>query len=128
MVNLKELQELSRMYEEDLREFRLSNDLKYLLPLINAAMRADRSIAVDDFYKELTNKEREALSLLTETIGLSGNISIVKMEQKGISRPVWHSLFQKMEKYGVAIIKNQGVKGTHIELMEELCPANLDII
>jgi hypothetical protein len=25
---------------------------------------------------------------------------------------------QKMEKYGVAIVKNQGVKGTYIEFME----------
>jgi GTP-sensing pleiotropic transcriptional regulator CodY len=42
------------------------------------------------------------------------------IQKTDISRPVWTSLLQKMEKYGVAIVKSQGVKGTYVEFKEEM--------
>ena len=106
-------------FQAELREYRLSGDAEYLLPLINHILNADSSCLVEDFFNALTNNEQIALQSIREEIGLSGNISVVKMIQKtNLSRPVFTSLLQKMEKYNVAIVKNQGVKGTYIELRE----------
>jgi GTP-sensing pleiotropic transcriptional regulator CodY len=89
------------------------------LPLIEAVINANKSILKDEFFNALTTNETIAFTAIKEEIGLSGNISVVKMIQKTtLSRPVWTSLLQKMEKYNVAIVKSQGVKGTYIEFME----------
>jgi GTP-sensing pleiotropic transcriptional regulator CodY len=69
----------------------------------------------------LTNNEQTAFEAIREEIGSSGNISVVKMIQKtSISRPVWTSLLAKMEKFGIAQVKSQGVKGTYIEISKEI--------
>lgn len=119
MISLEKLIAIAQKYENDLREFRLTGDLAFLLPLINEAEGAGALILVKDFYNALTINEKTAFLAIREAIGLSGNISIVKMIQKtNLSRPVWNSLLQKMEKYGIAQVKNQGVKGTYIEIMK----------
>lgn len=83
--------------------------------------RADQLVLIEDFYKALTDNEKNAFIAIKEEIGLSGNISIVKMIQKtNLSRPVWNSLLTKMEKFGIAQVKNQGAKGTHIEISKEI--------
>lgn len=88
---------------------------------LEAVVGADQLILVEDFYKALTVNEKQAFLAIREEIGLSGNISIVKMIQKtSLSRPVWTSLLAKMEKFGIAQVKNQGVKGTYIELAKEI--------
>ena len=88
--------------------------------------RADQLVLIEDFYKALTDNEKNAFIAIREEIGLSGNISIVKMIQKtNLSRPVWNSLLTKMEKFGIAQIKNQGAKGTHIEISKEIDNGNL---
>jgi GTP-sensing pleiotropic transcriptional regulator CodY len=88
--------------------------------LIEAAMGADKLILKDEFFNALTSNEALAFEAIREEIGFSGNISVVKMIQKtNLSRPVWTSLLQKMEKFGIAQIKNQGVKGTYIEFNEK---------
>ena len=88
---------------------------------LEAICGADQLVLVNDFYKALTDNEKNAFIAIRETIGLSGNISIVKMIQKtNISRPVWTSLLAKMEKFGIAQVKNQGVKGTYIEISKEI--------
>ena len=121
MVTKEELSAISQLYQEDLREYRLSGDLEYLLPIINRILGADTGYLITDFYNALTENEKKAISAIREEIGYSGNISVVKMIQKtGLSRPVWTSVLQKMEKYGIARIKNQGVKGTNIEIREDL--------
>ena len=121
MVTKEELSAISQLYQEDLREYRLSGDLEYLLPMINRLLGADTGYLITDFYNALTENEKKAISAIREEIGYSGNISVVKMIQKtGLSRPVWTSVLQKMEKYGIARIKNQGVKGTNIEIREDL--------
>lgn len=121
MITIEQLKSLAASYEEDLREFRLTNDLAYLLPLINDMLGANKQILVKDFYKTLTDKEEKAFIAIRKEIGLSGNVSLTKMEQKtGLSRPVLNSLLSKMEKFGIAQIKGQGVKGTHIEMVKEI--------
>lgn len=121
MISLEKLTTIAQKYEDDLREFRLTGDLAFLLPLINEAEGASALILVKDFYNALTINEKTAFLAIREAIGLSGNISIVKMIQKtNLSRPVWNSLLQKMEKYGIAQVKSQGVKGTYIEIVKEI--------
>ena len=89
------------------------------MKFIDAVNGADKSILKDDFFNALTANEKTAFQAIREEIGFSGNISVVKMIQKtDLSRPVWTSLLQKMEKFGIAQVKNQGVKGTNIEIME----------
>lgn len=121
MIDYDKLLMIAKSYEEDIKEFRLDGDLKRLMNFLEAVIGADQLILVEDFYKALTDNEKTAFLAIRETIGLSGNISIVKMIQKtNLSRPVWNSLLTKMEKFGIAQIKNQGAKGTHIEISKEI--------
>lgn len=121
MITVEQLKAQADHYENDLREYRLSGDLEYLLPLINKLLGADTGYLVTDFFNALTENEKIAFSAIRQEIGFSGNISVVKMIQKtNLSRPVWTSLLQKMEKFGIAYIKNQGVKGTYIEIKEDV--------
>ena len=121
MVTYEKLCTIAQDYAEDIREFRLDGDLGRLMNFIEAVIGADQLVLVNDFYKALTENEKTAFLAIREEIDLSGNISIVKMIQKtNLSRPVWNSLFAKMEKFGIAQIKNQGVKGTHIEIAKEI--------
>ena len=119
MISKETLIALMGHHEADLREYRLSGDAEYLLPLINHALDQDSGYLIEDFFKALTENEKIAFQSIRDEIGYSGNISVVKMIQKtGLSRPVFTSLLQKMEKFGIAQIKNQGVKGTNIEIMK----------
>ena len=120
MITYEKVLAIAKDYAEDIREFRLDGDFGRLMNFLAAVIGADSLILVDDFYKSLTTNEEKAFAAIREEIGSSGNISVVKMIQKtNLSRPVWTSLLQKMEKYGVAIVKNQGVKGTYIEITME---------
>ena len=88
---------------------------------LEAIIGADQLVLIDEFYKALTINEKQAFLAIRKEIGSSGNISIVKMIQKtSLSRPVWTSLLAKMEKFGIAQVKNQGVKGTYIEIAKEI--------
>ena len=121
MISYDKLLVIAKDYEEDIKEFRLDGDLWRLMNFLEAVIGADQLILVNDFYKALTDNEKIAFQSIRETIGLSGNISIVKMIQKtNLSRPVWTSLLAKMEKFGIAQVKNQGVKGTYIEISKEV--------
>ena len=126
-MNIDRLEVLAQQYESELREYRLSGDLKWLLPIFTSAL--DQSIDINkmsqEFFSSLTNNENMAFQAIREEIGFSGNISIVKMIQKtNLSRPVFTSLLQKMEKFGIAQIKNQGVKGTNIIIREDIDNGN----
>jgi len=121
MISYEKLLSIAHDYEEDIREFRLDGDIGRLMNFLEAVIGADQLVLVEDFYKSLTVNEKNAFIAIRETIGLSGNLSIVKMIQKtNLSRPVWTSLLAKMEKFGIAQVKNQGVKGTYIELTKEM--------
>lgn len=121
MISYEKLLAIAHDYEEDLTEFRLTGKIAILTDFLEAVIGADQLILVEDFYKALTDNEKNAFIAIREEIGLSGNISIVKMIQKtNLSRPVWNSLLTKMEKFGIAQVKNQGAKGTHIEISKEI--------
>ena len=121
MISYDKVIEIAKEYQEDIKEFRLDGDLGRLMNFLEAVIGADQLILVEDFYKALTDNEKTAFLAIREVIGLSGNISIVKLiQQTNLSRPVWNSLLTKMEKFGIAQIKNQGAKGTHIEISKEI--------
>lgn len=123
-MDLKTLIAISEGYRQELVDYRLSGDLNILLPFINSCINAQDCLTmnhnIDDFMHSLTATEKTALLYLRQ-MDLTLNISVVKLIQSTkISRPVWTALFQKMEKYGIARISNQGVKGTHIELLYDI--------
>lgn len=124
MISYDKLSAIAKEYESDLREFRLDGDIGRLMGFIEAVMGADARVLTEDFFNALTSNEKTAFEAVKQEIGASGNISVVKMIQKtNLSRPVWTSLLQKMEKFNIAIVKNQGVKGTYIEFNKE-APTN----
>ena len=121
MITYEQVLAITKKHQEDIREFRLDGDIGRLMNFLQEIVEADQKVLEKEFFNDLTTNENKAFLAIREEIGLSGNISVVKMIQKtGLSRPVWTSLLQKMEKFGVAQIKNQGVKGTHIELVKEI--------
>lgn len=121
MITYDKVCEVAANYANDLREFRLDGDLNRLMGFLEAVMSAGAQFSAEDFYNALTENEHKAFLAIREEIGLVGNISVVKLIQKtSISRPVWTSLLQKMEKHGVALVKGQGAKGTYIEMRKEI--------
>ena len=121
MISYEKLSAIAKDYADDIREFRLDGDLGRLMNFLEAVIGADQLILVKDFYNALTVNEKQAFLAIREEINYSGNISIVKMIQKtSLSRPVWTSLLTKMEKFGIARVQSQGVKGTHIEISKEI--------
>ena len=117
-MTITKLKVIAQLYEDDLRNFRLSGNIEDLYNFIQAILdeTQENPPNYDKFFDALTSHELTAYHSIIDEIGSEeGNISIVKMIQKtNFSRPVFTSLLQKMEKYNVAIVKNQGVKGTHI--------------
>ena len=116
------LSEVALKNDAALREFRLTGDIVYLYGCIEETIRAllSNDSSWTDFSESVTSNEQKAFGAIFEAInGDEGNISVVKMLQKtGLSRPVFDSLLKKMDKYGIAIVKNQGVKGTYIKLIK----------
>ena len=112
---------MSQQCQNKLREFRLSGDLYLLQELFETAQLIEKNMRATEltkeFYEALTDNEKIAFEAIkTEINSISGYISVVKMIQKvNVSRPVFTNLLQKMEKFGIAQIKNCGVKGTYIE-------------
>ena len=75
----------------------------------------------EKLFTSLTKTEEKALIFVLETIGECGNISISEaINKSGISRPVFTSLFDKLDRYKGAEIKNQGVKGTYINFYDHV--------
>lgn len=70
----------------------------------------------------LTEKEKQALRLILSKLNNGeGVISISKLlEESDISRPVFKSTLDKIEKYYLAEITNMGVKGTSIKILTEI--------
>ena len=124
-MDLENLKIIAEEHQDELREYRLTGDLNWLLPIFSALFILENSTDINkisqDFFNALTDNENKAYQAIKQEIGSSGNISIVKMIQKtNLSRPVWTSLLQKMEKFGIAQITNQGVKGTKINFKMEI--------
>jgi hypothetical protein len=72
-------------------------------------------------FDTLTKTEEKALIYVLETIGDEGVLSISQAIQgSGISRPVFTSLLDKLDRYQAAEIKNMGVKGTYINFYDHI--------
>ena len=82
------------------------------------------NIRVVNILEFLTDKEKQALSIILSKLeNGEGTISISKLlEESDISRPVFKSTLNKIEKYYIAEVTNMGVKGTNIKLL-----TNIDI-
>ena len=82
------------------------------------------NIRVVNILEFLTDKEKQALSIILSKLeNGEGTISISKLlEESNISRPVFKSTLNKIEKYYIAEVTNMGVKGTNIKLL-----TNIDI-
>jgi hypothetical protein len=57
MISKETLIALMGHHEAELREYRLSGDAEYLLPLINHALDADTGCFAQDFFNALTDNE-----------------------------------------------------------------------
>ena len=86
--------------------------------LLNTLILPKNTANINEFIQSLTQSEKTILCAIFEDIGMEGNISIVKCIQKiGFSRPVYTSLLARLEKYQIAQVIAQGVKGTHIKFL-----------
>ena len=72
-------------------------------------------------FDSFTKTEEKALTYILDTIGAEGILSISQAIQgSGISRPVFTSLLDKLDRYQAAEVKNMGVKGTYIHLYDHI--------
>lgn len=75
----------------------------------------------DKIFDSLTKTEEKALIFVLESIGDEGILSIsTAISQSGISRPVFTSLLDKLDRYKGAEVKNMGVKGTYISFHDHI--------
>jgi hypothetical protein len=75
----------------------------------------------DKLFSSMTKTEEKALEYLLNTIGDEGVISVTEaIRDSGISRPVFTSLFDKLNRYKGAEIRNMGVKGTYINFYDHV--------
>lgn len=75
----------------------------------------------DQLFENMTKTEEKALLYVLNTIGDQGIISISEaIRDSGISRPVFTSLFDKLNRYKGAEIRNMGVKGTYIDFYDHV--------
>ena len=75
----------------------------------------------DKIFDSLTKTEEKALIFCLEEIGDEGILSISEAIRKsGISRPVFTSMLDKLDRYKGAEIKNMGVKGTYINFYDHI--------
>ena len=106
------------LYAEDWRKPRIEAVTEILRKVVRSEeLRAQKTV-YDNFFKHITENERCAFDAIWQDIAPEGNISVVRMMQQiDLSRPVFTSLLQKMEKYGIAEVTAQGVRGTHIKFL-----------
>ena len=115
-ISYEMTQRIAQLLEQELKDFRLSGDLVDLQHILQAAVNFIEAADFNSFYKDLTANEKMAYEAVAQIVPEGGYISITKMtQQTKLSRPVFDSLLNKMEKYNIADIKSCGVKGTKIE-------------
>jgi hypothetical protein len=75
----------------------------------------------DKIFSSFTKTEEKALIFCLEEIGDEGILSISEAIRKsGISRPVFTSMLDKLDRYKGADVKNMGVKGTYINFHDHI--------
>lgn len=102
---------------ENKRNFKASSTVKEGIVKIMGEALNDR-VTIDAFITCLTPTEKKAWGFL-ENLFVDGAavISISKIiEETNISRPVWKSLLEKLEKNRMGFVQNHGVSGTTIYL------------
>ena len=99
-------------------EFIFTDKIKFgIMEIIRASI--DTNSAAIDLKAKLTSVEKEAMRYILNVTGGDGYASISSLVEKShISRPVFTSTLNKMEKTGAAAIKKQGVKGTHVQVLD----------
>lgn len=109
---------INPLYSEEMREPCLNATTRILSKALRCKdLRAQVAIR-EEFFHHLTDNERCAFDAIWQDIAPEGNISVVRMMQQiNLSRPVFTSLLQKMEKYNIAEVTAQGVRGTHIKFL-----------
>ena len=114
-VNMNDMTRLSTVLENKIDLDKMSEVLTKILKQsfeINIGMQ-------DELFTSMTKKEKEALTFILNTIGDEGTISIsTAIKDSGISRPVFTSLLEKLDRYNGAEVRNQGVKGTYINFFD----------
>ena len=93
---------------------------KYKVEILQRSCKINvaRAPSSEEFSQKLSPLEQKALTWVRAKLPHGGNFSVVKaIQETGISRPMWTSLFAKMKEHHFAIVENQGVKGTHIEFL-----------
>lgn len=122
--NIEEIETDYNTFEEEAKDFKI--DLN-CYNLIQQGTIEIIKVALNDMNNNtnlleiITNTEKEALKAIISKLNkdYEGNISIIQLiNQFGISRPVFNSLFQKMKENNCAEIENQGVKGTYIKILD----------
>ena len=120
-TQLEELKE--RILKEDISfDFVNEDTIKFLREEVDKKIKEvvihylnKSAVAAPDFIKTLSMMEKKGLTAIINKIGEEGTISINKLvEETNISRAVYNSLLNKLEKANAAEITNSGVKGTHI--------------
>lgn len=95
---------------------------KYFKDFIkNTIIKANQDTTkVKNILEFLTDKEKQALDLiLSKLTNGEGVVSISKLlEESPLSRPVFKSALQKIEKFCLAEVVNQGVKGFYIKILD----------
>lgn len=95
------------------REFYINLAAIHYLQQERSLMWCDKTL----FFNKLSHGEKDALQYLAIEIGGEGIVSISKLIEKyPLSRPVWTSLFRKIEEFKIGTVTVKGVKGTSINI------------
>ena len=111
---------INPLYKDILNNLQCNSYLQNAMDILSKSLKIekDENTNIRDFTVDLTLKERNALKYIIKEINQEGNLSIVKMvEEVKLSRPVFNSLFNKLEQHKIAEIKNQGKRGTNIKFI-----------
>lgn len=74
----------------------------------------------EDIQLNLTPSEEDAFNELCKKIGREGIVSINNLSKETmISRPVYNSLINKLEKAKAVVVKNVGARGTYIKIINK---------
>lgn len=120
-MTVDDISTIAQKHDKELREYRLSGDLTYLYGFLEELYDFDPARSeskIQEFKENATKNEIKALQCIVQEIGSEGNISVVKLvRQTPHSRPVYTSLLSKIQKYKIAIVEAQGMKGTYIKFL-----------
>ena len=123
--NIKEVEQTLNNLILDTQDLKRNDSCKDLIrnsiiELMKVAL-TDMQQDINDIKSILTKTEQKALDIIINNLedGIAGNISISSLVgNSSISRPVFKNVLQKMKDNNFAEVDNQGVKGTHIKIID----------